>query len=189
MTVGRTLRVDLNWFSAVGSGPIKYMALKEECVDQFRESMQAQEKELKAAFDQYSAEVRRRGTSVRLTDAQLEHLTASYDPGNMTREEYQAFVDDLCEYGVLNEEDKDYVSYGIMTPLTSWSGTCSVSPRLSDPYAPYDSSFSSSGGNVLDWSKYLSTFEQYNENTGSFKRTVSAILFEKIQKVLVKMGA
>lgn len=187
MTVGRTLRTDPSWYTLVGSGPVKYAALKEECVGQFRESMKAQEKELKASFDRYSAEVRRQGTSVRLTDEQLKHLTAAYDPENMTREEYQAFVDDLCEYGVLNEEDKDYICYSILTPLTSWSGSCRVVPDV--PYSPYDHSFSSSKGNVLDWSKYLSSFEQYNEHTRSLEKSHEAILFGRIHKVLARMGA
>lgn len=96
-------------------------------------------------------------------------------------------MDDLCGYGVLNEADKDWISYGILTPVTflpelSCTGTAAA-------YKPYDSSLLSSGGNVLDWSKYLSTFEYVNPDTGVWEKTRSAILFERIQNVLAGMGA
>jgi triosephosphate isomerase len=75
-----------------------------------REAVQAKREEQKLAFEKFKEDARQRGKFVRLTKAQLEHLSASYDPREMTREEYQAFIDDLCEYGVLDEADKDYIT-------------------------------------------------------------------------------
>ena len=152
----------------------------------FRAAVQAKREEQKLAFEKFKEDARKRGKSVKLTDAQLERLSASYNPKEMTRGEYQAFIDDLCEYGILDEADKDYVSYRGLIPVDFSETGCTITRRT--PCAPYDSSFCSSGGNVLDWSKYLSTFERFNPDTNRFEQTRSAILFERIQKVLVKMG-
>lgn len=57
----------------------------------------------------------------------------------------------------------------------------------SAPYQPYSRDFGSSGGNVLDWSCYLSTFEYFDLDTDRFEKTRSAILFDRIQQVLAKM--
>ncbi len=188
MTVGRTSTgFDPGWFTVSGSGPVKWASLKGECVSRFQEAVKAEEREWKAAFDRYSAEVRRQGTSVRLTDEQLEHLSDAYDPENMTREECRAFVDDLCRYGVLREEDKDCVSYNSLVPATFFTTVqCTTTAA---PFQPYTDGFWSSGGNVLDWSRYLSTFERFDPDTRSYQRTPGAILFDRIQQVLVKMGA
>lgn len=191
MTLGRTSGLfDSSWFNyidipGIDSGKMKYGVLKSECRDQFREAVQAKREEQKQELQRFMEDARKRGKSVRLTDTQLKHLSASYNPKEMTREEYQAFIDDLCEYGILDEADKDYISYGILTPIDFSAPTCTITAA---PYQPYGRDFGSSGGNVLDWSKYLSTFEYFNSDTNRFESTRSAILFERIQKVLVKMG-
>ena len=104
MEAGRTSGAfHSNWFNyvdipGIDPGKMTYAVLKDECRDQFREAVQAKREEQLLAFQKFKEDARKRGTSVRLTDAQLEHLSASYDPREMTREEYQAFIDDLCEY-------------------------------------------------------------------------------------------
>lgn len=190
MTVGRTSGwVDPSWFNyvdipGINSEKMKYGVLKDECRDQFREAVQAKREEQKLAFEKFKEDARQRGKFVRLTDAQLEHLSDSYDPREMTREEYQAFIDDLCEYGVLDEADKDYISYSGLVPIDFSEPTCTGTAA---PYQPYDRYFGSSGGNVLDWSRYLSTYEYFNPDANRFEPTRSAILFDRIQQVLVKM--
>ena len=134
MTVGRTSGwVDPSWFNyvdipGIDSEKMKYGVLKDECRDQFREAVQAKREEQKLAFEKFKEDARQRGKFVRLTDAQLEHLSDSYDPREMTREEYQAFIDDLCEYGVLDEADKDYIS-AAWCPLTSPNPHAPALPR------------------------------------------------------------
>ena len=103
----------------------------------------------------------------------------------MTREDYQAFIDDLIEYGVLDEADKDYISYSGLVPIDFSEPTCTITAA---PYQPYVRDFWSSGGNILDWSRYLSTYEYFNSDTNRFEPTRSAVLFDRIQQVLVKMG-
>lgn len=189
MTVGRTSGwVDSSWFNyieipGIDPGKMTWGVLKDECRDQFREAVQAKREEQRLAFQTFKEDARKRGTSVRLTDAQLKHLSASYNPREMTQEDYQAFIDDLCGYGVLDEADKDYISYGIMTPIYCIE-PCTITAAS---YQPYDRHFGSSGGNVLDWSKYLSTYEYFNPDTNRFEPTRSAILFDRIRQVLAKM--
>lgn len=178
MTIQSTLTAS-NLKCCIGYRPFKSEELRE-----FRKAAKAKEQEERLAFQTFKAEIQKRG-AVRLTDEQLEHLTSSYDPKNMTRAEYQAFVDNLCEYGILSEGDKDYLSYGELVPAHFLSTVmCTTTPY----YAPYTDSFSSSGGNVLEWSKYLSTFESFNPDTKSYEKTRSAILFKRIQDVFDKMG-
>ena len=191
MTVGRTSGwVDPSWFKyvdipGIDPGKMTYAVLKDECRDQFRAAVQAKREEQLLAFQKFKEDARKRGTSVRLTDAQLEHLSASYDPREMTREDYRAFIDDLCEYGVLDEADKDYISYSGLVPIDFSEPICTGTAA---PYQPYDRDFGSSGGNILNWSRYLSTYEYFNPDTNRFEPTRSAILFDRIQQVLVKMG-
>ena len=186
MTIGGTSGVfNSGWFNIIsGSGQVKWAGLKSECRDQFRAAVQAKREEQKLAFEKFKEDARQRGKFVRLTKAQLEHLSASYDPREMTREEYQAFIDDLCEYGVLDEADKDYISYSGLVPIDFSEPTCTGTAA---PYQPYGRDFGSSGGNVLDWSRYLSTYEYFNPDANRFEPTRSAILFDRIQQVLVKM--
>lgn len=190
MTVGRTSGwVDSSWFNYIeipGIDPKKmtYGVLKDECRDQFRQAVQAKREEQRLAFQTFKEDARRRGSSVRLTDAQLKHLSASYNPREMTREDYQAFIDDLCAYGVLDEADKNYISYSGLTPIDFSEPTCTITAA---PYQPYNRDFWSGGGNVLDWSKYLSTWEYFNPDTNRFEPTRRAILFDRIQQVLAKM--
>lgn len=191
MTLGRTSGwADSSWFNyieipGIDPGKMRYAVLKDECRGQFREAVQAKREEQLLVFQKFKEDARKRGRSVRLTDAQLERLSASYNPKKMTREEYQAFIDDLCEYGILDEADKDYISYSGLVPIDFSEPICTGTAA---PYQPYSRDFGSSGGNVLDWSKYLSTFEYFNSDTNRFEPTRNAILFERIQKVLVKMG-
>lgn len=190
MEVGRTSGwVDSGWFNHVeipGIDPEKmtWAVLKDECRDQFRQAVRAKREEQQLAFQKFKEDARQRGKSVKLTDEQLEHLSASYNPREMTREEYRAFVDDLCAYGVLDEADKDYVSYSGLVPIDFSEPSCTGTTA---PYQPYGVEFWSSGGDVLDWSRYLSTYEYFNPDTNRFEPTRRAILFDRIQQVLVKM--
>lgn len=192
MTVGRTSGVfDPNWFNRVeipgiDPGKLTYAVLKDECRGQLREAVQAKREEQKLAFEQFREDARRRGTFVRLTDEQLEHFSAAYDPRKMSQEDYRAFVDDLCAYGVLDEADKDYISYSGLVPIDFSEPSCTVT---SAPCQPYSRDFGSSGGDVLDWSRYLSTYEYFNPDAGRFEPTRSTMLFDRIRQVLVKMGA
>lgn len=86
--------------------------------------------------------------------------------------------------GCPGEADRDYISYSGLGPIDVSASACIVT---SAPCQPYTGDFGSGGGNVLDWSRYLSTFEYFDLDTDRFEKTRSAILFDRIQQVLVKM--
>ena len=48
----------------------------------------------------------------RLTDAEIDELAVKYDFQNMTREDYDGFLDDLVEKGVLTKAETAYFGYG-----------------------------------------------------------------------------
>ncbi len=133
--------------------------------------------------------VKENGTAVRLTKEQTSQLSARFDPNDMTYEDYHAFVDQLCDWGVLRREDVQYVSVSPLAegliPLDFAEPAAVITQASNDRH--FDRSFSSSGGNVLDWTRYMATFESLNPDTGSFERGRSAILFGKLRDVLEMM--
>lgn len=167
--------------------------LKPGCRDEFFTALEAKREEAKAELKDFMARIKKNGTNVKLSREDLAYLSAHYDPRNMTSDEYRAFVDDLCRIGVFEEADKDYVSYtynvgGYELSRVVWEPD-SITENVSPVYDRYSSSFSSSSGNVLDWSRYLSTFEYFNTDTQSFEKTRSVILFDMMQDVLNQMAA
>lgn len=50
-------------------------------------------------------------TRAELTQEDIKELAAKYAPDNMTQEEYDAFLDDLIEKGVMEKKDLDYIDY------------------------------------------------------------------------------
>lgn len=127
--------------------------------------------------------LKKAGGDVKLTKEQKQELKDRYDPKNMTHEEYQSLIDKLCEFGVLDEDDKNHVSYGNMTPVESLEVKAAISPARENPMR-YTDYFSSSNGNVLDWVKYLAGNTVWDEGTHSWQKTPESILFGKIQDVL-----
>lgn len=151
--------------------------------------MEQREKDI-AATDAFMKEYRKTGGKFKLTAEQLKTLSDNYNPRDMSYKEYMSFIDRLCEYGILNEDDKDYVHYSafgsdlIMIPLKFDIPISTWGPR--SPMG-YSESFSSCGGNVLEWSYYLSQFETFNQQLNSCEKTRSAVLYGKICDVLQMM--
>lgn len=142
----------------------------------------AQEREKLKAF---MADARENGTAVRLTEEQKRLLSERFDPREMSREDYRAFVDQLCQWGVIGREDTQYVSVSPMeglTPVDFAEPTAVLTSSRTDRH--YSRDFSTSGGNVLDWARYMATFEGFNPDTRAFEKTRSAILFGKLRDVL-----
>lgn len=149
----------------------------------------AQDKEKLRAFME---DVKKNGTAVHLTGEQISQLSAKFNPRNMTYEDYHAFVDQLCDWGVLRREDTQYVSIssqigGVpnLIPVDFAEPMVRIAPGRN--YQHFDRHFSSSGGNALDWTRYMATFESLNPDTGRFEPDRSAILFGKLRDVLEMM--
>lgn len=47
----------------------------------------------------------------KLTKEDIKELATSYDPKNMTQREYDSFLDELIEKGVMEREDLSYIDY------------------------------------------------------------------------------
>lgn len=169
------------WIDFVGSN-VGYV--KQGFRDQVLESIQNRE----AAARQRLTERLEQAEGSTLTPEQRQYLQENFDPENMSRLDYQAFLDKLCEYGVLDEEDREFLDYGFagaegMTQvrLTGDTMEAHLSPDRGNPLG-YSRSFLSSRGNVLNWAKYLSGVEHWDE--GGWTQEPEAVLFERVWNVL-----
>ena len=64
-------------------------------------------------YDGFTERVKSSGSTVTLTKEQKQYLEEHFNPKNMTKEEYRAFLDKLCEFGVIAQEDLYYLGYGV----------------------------------------------------------------------------
>ena len=166
------------WFEVKGA----YGIVKTEYSDLVHEVLKQQQKE---AAESLADRLKDSGTKAELTKEQKKYLSENFDPENMSRLEYQAFG----EFGVLDEADKDYVGYGVkgcgldLTPLSHVRTGASMVPAWGNPMG-YTQFFSSSRGNVADWSKYMASIMSWSEKAGSWEKGPETILFGKIRDVL-----
>lgn len=113
-----------------------------------------------------------------LTEEELGELAGTYDPGNMTQEEYDALLDELVEKGVLKKSEMTCLGYrGMMAvalgqvdpdsvhDIESWRNSLKMAVRSNT--LPVDvSSLDDFGGNALAMVKSRSRWElaiEYNE--------------------------
>ena len=185
-------RISTNWFTVEdGCGKLKSGKLKSEYAGAFFEARDKMYGAQKAACAQAREEL---VDLDGLTQEQLDQLSATYDPQNMTYAEYRSFINDLCGFGYFTEEDKPLVYCGTgefsgldMTPVSYLNprGEASLTTVFAAP--GYASSFPFNDGNALAWTKYMSTFGTFDPSSGSFQKTEKALLFEKLQNILLQM--
>ena len=127
-----------------------------------------------------------------LTEEQKDYLSSTYDPEHMSYSEYRDFLNDLCKFGYFAEEDKPFVSCGVessgelmLIPL-SYYPLCGAS-YTADAYVPGQREFPFKSGNVLSWTKHISSYGSFNPTAGRFEKTEQALLFEKLQDILRQM--
>lgn len=121
----------------------------------------------------------------RLTAEQKQYLKENFDLKDMSREDYQSLIDKLCEFGVLEEGDKKYLhcqSGGLDMSCVDFSNTCAASLYTAPVRDPW--SFDSWKGNVLGWMKYLSSFQCWDSDSQSWRKTDEARLFGKVRDLL-----
>lgn len=139
--------------------------------------------EVRAAREKRNAEEEDKEPFTRgpLTKEDIKELAANYDPTNMTQEEYDSFLDDLIEKGVLEKDDLKYIDYrgdavpfgalvcvgkwdllengpfkGNMGGTLTWTGVSGSAPTVS--YRPSD-------GNALAWAKRMSLWKPSSGTT------------------------
>ena len=131
-----------------------------------------------------------------LTSAQIGELASKYDPQNMTQKEYDRFLDDLCELGVIEEADKQALGHSAYqsgaTPITEeelHQIKCSVMDA-SDISTPNEAASISgrfdevNGKNALLWTLYQSSWQVIDQSTGMWTQTDESLLFSKIHSIL-----
>lgn len=121
-----------------------------------------------------------------LTEEQKQYLKENFDLKNMSWEEYQSLVGKLCEFGVLDQEDKKFLRCEFggleMTPVDLSGPTTTASFASASVRNP--SSFASWRGDVLGWMKFLSSFQSWNPDSQSWEKTGEARLFGKVRDFL-----
>lgn len=136
-----------------------------------------------------------------LTSAQIGELASKYDPQNMTQKEYDRFLDDLCELGVIEEADKQALGHSAYqsgaTPITEeelHQIKCSVMDA-SDISTPNEAASISgrfdevNGKNALLWTLYQSSWQVIDQSTGMWTQTDESLLFSKIHSILEKIDS
>lgn len=181
-----SFRINPDWFTIKGNMGV----LKREHRADFEAALKESRQAAKAEFEKEQEK-----GAVELTEEQKKELASKYDPEDMTQEEYDAFIDDLCNYGVLTKTDKYYVDAktnpgGIeLVPLEHVkTGAWIVSVPNGDFGSCFES-LSQAKGNVLSWARFQSSYKEIDELTGLFTKTRSAILFGKIENVLMQMNS
>ncbi len=109
--------------------------------------------------------------SVELTQAQRGILADKYDCKNMTQEEYNQFLDDISEMGLIDPADKILAGYSGgylkgLTPLFSFAPRASVTSV--DDFAK-TASCDGVLSNRLEWARFQSTFQTWDAATASFQ--------------------
>lgn len=160
----------------------QYAILKPEHREDAKNLIAAQREQFLQETRELQAEVKANG-SVKLTDEQKAALSEKYDPSDMSREDYVSFVDDLYEYGILEGDDRDWVQARADGLTLVAPGATHITQGTSSTM-PIMSRFEDCGGNVLNWAKYMSSFEYFDELAMDFAPTKSALLFGKIEDVL-----
>ena len=154
---------------------------------EFREQVLEMAKKGSAAhFDRLRDRLENGVIKTPLTAEQKQYLKENLDLKNMSWEDYQSLIGKLCEFGVLDQEDKDFLHCGFsgleMTPVDLSGPTCTASMYTAPVRDPW--SFDSWKGDVLGWMKFLSSFQSWDSDSQSWRKTDEARLFGKVRDLL-----
>lgn len=172
------------WFEVRG----QYGLVKTEYQDLLQQTLKAMGEQYRERSAELAARLQSGGLEVKLTEEQKQDLSQRFDPENMSYSEYRSFLDTLCQFGVLEESDKNYLNYGAaggeleLIPLEYVFVGSRITPQTRN--VTMDDSFASCHGKVLDWAKYRAGFMGWDEKTQSWKKTADALLFGKVRDVL-----
>lgn len=138
------------------------------------------------AFARLADRLENGGVKTALTDEQKQYLKDNFDLKDMSWEDYQSLIDKLCEFGVLDREDKKFLHCEFggleMTPIDLSGPTTTAS--FTSASVRNSSSFASWKGDVLGWMKFLSSFQSWDSDSQSWRKTDEARLFGKVRDLL-----
>lgn len=174
------------WFRFEGTPSLPCAVPKAEYQELLEKYWQEVRKQQAKANGQFMDKVEKAGGSVHLAKDQKQKLGERYDPKNMSWADYQAFIDDLCKYGVLEEGDKKFLRCGSggspEIAYVDWSAPMCMGSI--EPSSGGGTSFASWKGNALGWAKYLAGFQGWDERSQSWQKTRESILFGKVSGIL-----
>lgn len=169
------------WIDFCGNSNVGYVkqGFRDQVLEAFKEESAVSRTRLEKLLESGDLETR-------LSAGQRQYLKDNFDLKNMNWEDYQSLVDKLCEFGVLEEGDKKYLHCGFsgleMTPVDLSGPTCTASLYTAPVRDPW--SFDSWKGDVLGWMKFLSSFQSWDSDSQSWRKTDEARLFGKVRDLL-----
>lgn len=177
-----TKTVPSEWIDFVGSN-VGYVK------SEFREQVLEMAKKGSAeSFARLTNRLDNGGIKTSLSEEQKQYLKENFDLKDMSWEDYQSLIGKLCEFGVLDQEDKKFLHCEFggleMTPVDLSGPTTTVS--VAPVSVRNSSSFASWKGDVLGWMKFLSSFQSWNGQ--SWEKTPEARLFGKVRDLLEEIS-
>lgn len=134
-----------------------------------------------------------------LSTDQLRDLKSKYDSNDMTYDEYQAFLDDLVNMGLLTENDKYKVGgtkeiggchlspVDLLSKVSIREGRVSASSTFS-LFPSYPSSDYSEKTDITEWVRYRSSYDTfYFDQAGGLHKGREDELFQTVSDILSKM--
>lgn len=119
----------------------------------------------------------------KLQKDQLAYLKQNYNPRDMSKEEYDALLEDLVQLGVITEQEKRYLNF-----TNGWILQLSGSGIVPDTFMEPPFNFESCGGNVYELARFHSLVEWIPAYGYGHFQDAQALTFDKLLKVFNQMG-
>lgn len=118
----------------------------------------------------------------KLQKEQLDILSKRYNPKNMDSKEYNAFIEDLIQLGIISSKEQKYLLFADTLPNPG--GIAIVPETFMEP--PYD--FDSCHGNVYELSRFYSQLEWCAPSSYKHYQSAQSLSFSKLLNVFNQMG-
>lgn len=168
---------------------IEFAYVREGMHNELMEYFHEQER---TAFEADIAASKKETNSVKLSSDKVNELAGKYNPRQMSRDEFRAFLREMVDMGVITEVDYNIMGYGI-APLFSPATVCGIrSGNLNDSpyYIPGNGmpmNYDQSGGDILAWFSMESTFHSIDPFTGNRYLSNRDRSFGRVASVLEQM--
>ena len=146
---------------------LEYGYIRPELHDEWLEYLHEQER---SAYAADLAASKKESNTVKLPPDKVNELASKYNPRQMSRDEFKAFLREMVDLGVIKEDDYNLMGEGY-APLYSPVDVCSLrSGNLYDSpyYVPgrgMPMNYDQSGGDILAWFSMESVFHSYDPYT------------------------
>lgn len=172
-----------------------FAILRSDMMDEYRAYMGPLERASRQ--EDMAAAKKAANQPIKVTNEQINQLAEKYDPRNMTYEEYNAFIDEMIEMGVVTKEDASYITDYANRELHDWlhPGNPYLSSRTlygsEAPYfyrgCTYPLLFPECNGDVLTMYGFQAAYHTTDPETGTVYRGRTERTYGKIYQVLQRM--